>query len=252
MFWPAEYRSLHLNITMEPLDDRQVRKAVVRAINVDEIVAFVGEDVGPKGCSVVPSGYLGEDCGSWTYDYDPDAASSLLEEAGFADGVTIKPVVSSNNAQLPIMEVIQTQLAQSGIAMDMQIVDHPTYHEMIRKDLSGAVFYGAARFPIADSYLTEFYHSDATVGKPTAITNFSHCAVADEPIDAAKIETDPEKQLEQWSRAQQLIHEELCALPLLNLRQVWLRSDRLDYGYQLEGAMNLAPPITELTDIRME
>ncbi|WP_126156128.1 ABC transporter substrate-binding protein [Paracoccus haematequi] len=249
VFWPAEYRTLHLNTTMEPLTDKRVREAVARAINVDEIASFVGEEVGPKGCSVVPSGYLGEDCSAWTYAYDPEAAKSLLAEAGFENGVTIKSVVSSNNAQLPIMEVIQAQLAQSGITLDMQVVDHPTYHEMSRNDLSGATFYGAARFPIADTYLTEFYHSDAIVDKPTAITNFSHCDVADEAIDAAKVEGDPDKQLAHWSEAQRLIHEQICAVPLFNLRQVWLRNAKLDYGYELEGEMNLAPRITELTDL---
>lgn len=250
VFWPAEFRTLHLNTTMEPLTDKRVREAVARAINVDEIVSFVGEEVGPKGCSVVPSGYLGEDCSAGTYDFDPEAAKALLAEAGFENGVTIKSVVSSNNAQLPIMEVIQAQLAQAGITLDMQVVDHPTYHEMIRSDLSGATFYGAARFPVADTYLTEFYHSNAIVGTPTAITNFSHCAVADAAIDAAKIESDPVKQLADWAEAQKLIYEEICAVPLFNLRQVWLRNAKVDYGYELDGEMNLAPRITELTDLK--
>lgn len=249
VFWPAEYRTLHLNTTMEPLTDKRVREAMARAINVDEIVAFVGEDVGPKGCSVVPSGYLGEDCSAWSYSYDPEAAKALLAEAGFEAGVTIKAVVSSNNAQLPIMEVIQAQLTKVGITLDMQVVDHPTYHEMIRDDLSGAIFYGAARFPIADTYLTEFYHSDAIVGKPTAITNFSHCDVADDAINTAKTEGDADAQLAAWSEAQQLIHEQICSVPLFNLRQVWLRSAKLDYGYDLEGEMNLAPRITEMTEL---
>lgn len=247
VFLPAEFRTVHLNTSLEPLTDRRVREAVARAINVDEIVAFVGADVGPKGCSVIPSGYLGEDCSSWTYNHDLDAARALLAEAGHPNGVTIRSVVSSNTAQLPIMEVIQAQLANAGITLDMQVVDHPTYHDLIRQNLSGITFYGAARFPIADTYLTEYYHSAAIVGQPTAITNFSHCAVADEPIEAARIEADPQRQLEYWSEAQRLIHEEICAVPLFNLMQVWLRSDRLDYGYTLEGALNLAPPITELT-----
>lgn len=249
VFWPAEYRTIHLNTTMEPLTDIRVREAVARAINVDEIVSFVGDKVGPKGCSVVPSGYLGEDCSAGTYTYDIDAAKALLTEAGFADGVTIKSVVSTTSSQLPIMEVVQAQLAKAGITLEMQVVDHPTYHEMIRKDLSGVTFYGAARFPIADTYLTEFYHSNAIVGKPTAITNFSHCDVADAAIDAAKSEGDPVKQLADWTEAQRLIHEQICAVPLFNLRQVWLRTAKLDYGYELDGEMNLAPRITELTDL---
>ncbi|SFP25023.1 peptide/nickel transport system substrate-binding protein [Paracoccus pantotrophus] len=252
VFLPGEFRTLHLNTTMEPLTDHRVREAVARAINVDEIVAFVGADVSPRGCSIIPPGYLGEDCSSWDYDYDPDAARALLAEAGYPNGVTIKSVVSSSNAQLPIMEVIQAQLAASGITLEMQVVDHPTYQDLSRRDLSGLIFYGAARFPIASTYLNEFYHSSAIVGTPTAITNFSHCAVADEQIERAQVETDPARQLELWAEAQRLIHAEICSVPLFDLRQVWLRSDRLDYGYTLEGALNLVPPITELTELKSE
>ena len=57
------------------------------------------------------------------------------------------------------------------------------------------VYYAAARFPVADIYLTQFFHSASIVGKPTAVTNFSHCDVADKEIDAAKAETDTEKQV---------------------------------------------------------
>ncbi len=252
VLWPAEYRTLHLNTAMAPLTDRRVREAIAHAVNVDEIVAFVGSDVGPRGCSVVPSGYLGEDCSSGVYTYDPEATRALLAEAGYPDGLTITGVVSNSNTQLPIMEVVQAQLAASGITLDMQVVDHATYHDLIRQDLSGITFYGAARFPIADSYLTEFYHSAATVGTPSAVTNFSHCAVADDQIEAARSETDPQQQLALWAEAQRLIHAEICAIPLFNLRQVWLRSPRLDFGYDLEGAMNLIPPITELTSLRAE
>lgn len=56
------------------------------------------------------------------YSYDPAAVKELLAEADHPDGITIKQVVSSNNAQLPIMEVIQAQLSASGITLDMQVV----------------------------------------------------------------------------------------------------------------------------------
>ncbi|EPX80532.1 extracellular solute-binding protein, family 5 [Salipiger mucosus DSM 16094] len=249
VFLPGEYRTLHLNMTHEPLDDIKVRQAVAHAINVDEIVTFVGPDVGPRGCSVVPTGYLGENCDVGTYEYDPELARSLLEEAGHPDGVSFTAIVSSNASQLPIMEVIQAQLSQVGITMEMNIVDHPTYHEQIRQDASDAVFYGAARFPVADSYLTQFYHSNAIVGTDTGITNFSHCDVADEAIEAARTATSEQEQMASWAEAQRLIHEEVCSVPLFSLMQVWARHDALDYGYELNGALNLAPPITENTTL---
>ncbi|KAB0269218.1 ABC transporter substrate-binding protein [Microvirga brassicacearum] len=250
IFRPGEFRTLHLNRSIAPLDDIRVRQAIAHAVKVDDIVRYVGKDVGPKGCSVVPPGYLGEDCSAGAYDYDTEKAKKLLAEAGHGEGLVLKATVSNISAQLPIMEIVQSQLAKVGIKLDMNVVDHPTYQTQSRKNASAIVFYGAARFPIADAYLTEFYHSDAIVGKPTAITNFSHCAVADKEIDAARLEGNPEKQLALWKEAQRKIHEDVCSLPLFDLQQVWGHSNRVDFGYELKGAMNLAPPITEKTTVK--
>jgi peptide/nickel transport system substrate-binding protein len=249
IFQPGEFRLLHVNQSMPPLDDIRVRRAVAAAINVDDLVRYVGKDVGPKGCSVVPPGYLGEDC-SVRYGFDLARAKALLAEADHKDGITIKAIVSNISAQQPFMEIIQAQLAKAGIKLEMQVVDHPTYQSQTRKDLSGLVFYGAARFPIADTYLSEFFHSRAIVGTPTAATNFSHCAVADKEIEQARVEPVAERQKELWKDAQTKIMENVCAIPLFELLQVWVHSDRLDYGYELKGAMNLAPPITEATTLK--
>jgi peptide/nickel transport system substrate-binding protein len=249
IFQPGEYRAIYLNMAHPPLDNPKMRRAISHAINVDQIVHFVGADVGPKGCSVVPSGYMGEDC-SWAFRYDPGLARKLLAEAGHPNGIKIKAVVSSHSSQLPIMEIIQAQLAEVGIDMQMNVVDHPTYHEQIRKDVSDVVFYGSARFPVADSYLGQFYDSAATVGTPTGVTNFSHCDVADAEIRGARTAATDVERLKLWSEAQRKIHDAVCGVPLFSLLQVWVRSDKLDLGYDLKGSLNLAPPITEKTTLR--
>jgi peptide/nickel transport system substrate-binding protein len=250
IFRPGEYRLLHINRSIPPLDDIRVRQAIAAAVNIDDIVNYVGKDVGPKGCSVVPPGYLGEDCSAGNYVYDPAEARALLAQAGHPDGITLKAVVSNISAQQPFMEVIQAQLAKVGIRLELQIVDHPTYQSQVRRDASALIFYGAARFPIADTYLSEFFHSRAIVGTPTAASNFSHCAVADREIEAARAAPDAEMQQAMWKEAQRKIMADVCAVPLFELRQVWVHSDRLDYGYELNGAMNLAPPITEATTVK--
>ncbi|MCD0503731.1 ABC transporter substrate-binding protein [Bordetella petrii] len=249
IFEPAEFRTLHLNRTIKPLDNLKVRQAVAAAVNVDEIVGYAGKDVATKGCSVVPNGYLGQDCGAGAYAYDVAAAKKLLAEAGFPNGITLKSVVSNISAQQPIMEIVQAQLAKAGIKLDMEVVDHATYQAKSRKDQSALVFYGAARFPVADSYLTEFYDSASAIGAPAAMSNFSHCSVADEQIRAARVEPDAQRQLALWKEAQARIHDDVCAIPLFGLKQVWAHSDRLDYGYDLQGALNLQPPVTEQTAV---
>ena len=204
IFRPGEYRLLHINQSVPPLDDIRVRRAIAAAVNTDDLVRYVGKDVGPKGCSVVPPGYLGEDC-SARYAFDLAKAKALLAEAGHKDGITVKAIVSNISAQQPIMEIIQAQLAKAGIKLDMQVVDHATYQSQTRKDLSGVVFYGAARFPIADTYLSEFFHSRATVNTPTAATNFSHCKVGDKEIEQARTASDAEAQKALWKEAQRKI-----------------------------------------------
>lgn len=249
IFQPGEYRLLHINQNIPPLNDIRVRQAIAAAINVDDLVRYVGKDVGPKGCSVVPPGYLGEDCSVGSYVYDPTRARALLAESGHADGIALKAVVSNISPQRPFMEIMQAQLAKVGIKLELQIVDHPTYQSQIRKDVSALVFYGAARFPIADTYLSEFFHSRAIVGTPTAASNFSHCTVADHEIEAARVAPNAETQMALWKEAQRKIMADVCAVPLFELRQVWAHSNRLHYGYDLKGALNLAPPITEATTV---
>ena len=157
-------------------------------------------------------------------------------------------------SQLPEMltaaQVFQAQLKRAGINLDMQVVEHATYHQQIRQDLSPIVYYSAARFPVADIYLTQFFHSRSIVKTPTAVTNFSHCDVADKEIDAARGETDKAKQLALWAEAQKKIVAQVCAVPMFETLQVYARHDDLDYGYKLEGSMSLGPMITEATHFK--
>jgi peptide/nickel transport system substrate-binding protein len=249
IFEPSEFRILHINRDIKPLDNVKVRQAVAMAINVDEIVRYVGKDVAATSCSVVPNGYLGQNCDAGQYKYDVAGAKKLLAEAGFPNGIEIKSVVSNISAQQPIMEIVQSQLAKAGIKLNMEVVDHATYQAKSRKDQSGLVFYGAARYPDSDTWLTEFFDSASAIGAPAAMSNFSHCAVGDADIHAARIEPDAKKQQALWKDAQTKIHDDVCAIPLFGLKQVWVHSPRVKYGYDLQGALSLAPPITESTTV---
>jgi peptide/nickel transport system substrate-binding protein len=213
-------------------------------VDPQAIARFVGLDVATPWPSPVPPGYLGATDDVPRFAADPGRARALLAEAGHANGVTIRAVVSSNSAQLPIMEVVQAQLRRANIRLEMDVVEHATYHARIRQDLSQFTFYGAARFPVADSYLTQFYHSASAPGRPTMSLNFAHCDAADAEIEAARAEPDQARQLALWASAQRKILEAGCSVPLFDLKQVWVRRANVNLGYRLEGALNLGPAIT--------
>ena len=249
VFEPGELRTLHLNQTIAPLDDIRVRQAIAHAVDREELIAFVGSLVARPSEAPVPIGYFGHAEGISALPHDVERARELLSEAGHPDGITIPVAITESPALNSAMQVVQAQLAEAGITLELEVMEHRSWHSAIRDDVSGLVLYGAARFPVADTYLTQFYHSDSIVGTETAVTNFSHCDVADEQIVAARSATDPKEQLRLWEEAQTLIVEEVCSVPLFELLQVWARSPQVDYGYDLEGAIWGGPLIDETTSL---
>lgn len=246
-FDPAELNMLHVDVTKPPLTDLRVRQAIAYAVDAAKIAQYRGPRFTRAGKSAVPSNNLGFTENAGVMPHDPAKAKALLAEAGFSKGLTITMLSS----QLPSLEstaqILQGQLSEVGITLNLQPVEHATWHQMIRKDLSPLVIYGAARFPIADTYLTQFYHSASSIGKPGAVTNFSHCDVADKPIEAARGEIDPKKQIELWQEAQKLVITQVCAIPITETGQVWARKQKLQWGFKLDGSMSLGPLVTEQT-----
>lgn len=246
----GELRTLHMNATKGPLKDVRVRKAVAHAVNRDEMVAFVGQDVAQRSVSVVPLGYLGNTSDVPVFEHNIEKAKTLLKEAGYPDGITLKVIITKVASLRVPMEVLQAQLRKAGITLDLEVVEHSAFHKLIRQDASDLVLYGAARFPVADSYLTQFYLSDSIVGTPTAITNFSHCDVADEEINAARSEADRDKQLALWKSAQQKILEQSYSVPIFEQLIVWARTSKLDYGFDMKDSLSNGPIINEMTTLK--
>lgn len=249
IFGLGELRNLHLNITQKPMDDIRVRKAIAYAVDREGLVTFIGPDVSSPANSVVPKGYLGHSDTATIYPHDIDKAKALLAEAGFANGLTLKVVITKvESLRLPMM-VIQEQLRLAGINLDLQVVEHSAFHKLIRQDQSSLVLYGASRFPVADVYLSQFFLSDSIVGTPTGVTNFSHCTVADDDIRNAKKAVDLNQQIALWSAAQDKIQKDVYAVPLFEQYLVWCRKANLDYGYTLENSLSNGPLITEKTNL---
>jgi peptide/nickel transport system substrate-binding protein len=247
VFDPGELSALYLNVTKPPLDDIRVRQAIAYAISRDQVVQFKGKDTSRTAQSIVPIGYLGQSSDVPLVPYDVEKAKALLKEAGYPNGLTIKIIHTNLPGMLSMMEVVQAQLRKAGINLDMEVVEHATYHANIRKDMSPIVHYAAARFPVADVYLTQFYLGRSIVGTPTAVTNFSHCNDADAEIDAARVEPDPAKQKALWKTAQQKLMAKVCGIPIYEQPQIWARRATLDYGFPLKGSLSLGPVIDETT-----
>lgn len=247
VFEPGELTILNLDTTRPPFNDIRIRQAVAHAVNRPEMVRWRGADVSREGQSLVPRGYLGFTADNGLLPFDTARARALLAEAGHPNGITIRVVHTQLPEMLSGMQVIQQQLRRAGITLDLQVVEHATFHQQIRQNLSPMVYYAAARFPIADIYLSQFFHGRSRVGTPTAVTNFSHCDMADRQIDAARVSVNREEQLRLWAEAQRLLVTAVCGVPVIETLLVFARRNNVDYGYPLTGSMSLGPVITEQT-----
>jgi peptide/nickel transport system substrate-binding protein len=250
IFGPGETLVLHFNMTKKPLDDIRVRRAICHAINIKELMAFLGPDVTEPLVSVIPMSYLGGTDKVASYEFSPEKAKKLLAEAGYPKGLDLSMVITEMSDYRRPMEQVQEQLRRVGINLKMDVITHTAFHEQIRKDVNPLVLYVAARFPVADTFLTHFFESKSIVGTPTAITNFSHYNKIDDLIVKARVELDPKKQKELWAEAQKKILEDAAALPLCTTKFVFSRKVYVDLGYELRSTLNLSPPIAWTTEIR--
>ena len=250
IFGPGETLVLHFIMTKKPLDDIRVRKAICHAINLDELMKFLGPDVTEKLVSPVPMNYLGGTDKVPKYEFNPEKARKLLAEAGYPKGLDLSMVITEMSDYRRPMEQIQEQLRRVGVSLKMDVITHTAFHQQIRKDVNPLVLYVCARFPTADPMLTQFYHSKSIVGTPTAITNFSHFNKIDDLIEKARVEIDPKKQKEIWAEAQRKIIEDAVALPLCITKFVFARKTHVDLGYEMRSTLTLVTPIKETTDVR--
>lgn len=234
---PANMFVLYFNLTKPPLDNIDVRKALCHAISRDDLIAFLGKDVAKPEYSPLPEGYVGYTADVVKYAYDPAKARELLSKAGFPKGFELSMNISNSDIYLPPMQVIQEQWKKIGVDLKLNVVDHPTYHKLIRQDANPVIIYGAYRYPLTGNiYLTQFYHSESIVGKPTAIINFSHYGEAlpgvDKYIDDARYELDMEKQKALWMEAQKQIMRDAVAFPLFTRYYSMAKAKYFDLGFK--------------------
>lgn len=255
-FGVGEVATIFFNTTLAPFDDIRVRKAVVAALDKTQFLKVSSARIADKVFSPVPEMFLP---GGMTEEEvktlglysqkNLSLSKKLLIEAGYEDGFSLDLVTSEKRIYRRLYSILADELAQVGIKCNIKVVEHSEMHRQIRKESKALVIYSAWR-PNADSYLSRFFHSDATVVtglKPD--TNFSHYGAIDTLIEDARLEIRPEKQINLWKQAQIRILNDAVAYPILYTRQLYIRKSTVNYGHELESTMALYPQFTENTSL---
>jgi len=250
----GEVINVYLNTDFSPLNDVRVRRAIAYAMNKEGFLnktarIYVGAVYSPVPIQYLPGGISKQDAEKLGLAYATDLkkARQLLAEAGYPDGFTLELVSSEKRLYRRTYETIRDQLAQIGITCNITIKKHGAMHKAIRQESLPIVAYVAWR-PNADAYLTRFFHSDSIVitgVKPD--TNFSRYQSIDKLIEAARLEINPEKQVNLWVQAQIRLLADMAAYPVMFAKQGYLRTTNVQYGHPLVSTMALYPQFTEKT-----
>ena len=125
-----------------PLQDKKVRQAISHAVNVDELLESVLNGYGTKMTG--PLSKINADYAETEgYEYDPDKAIQLLEEAGY-DPSEMTLQLDTPNGRYPmdthVAQAIAAQLQEIGITVNVQVNEWGNHLAKIRQREMGDMF----------------------------------------------------------------------------------------------------------------
>jgi len=243
--WVAKIMVNHMKA---PFSDAKFRQALYYAIDRQDLV-----DTGLRGYGLAGSPGLYASDNQWynanqeQYPFDPAKAGQLLEELGYekkegsqyytkiSKPEEIELLVTATNERQG--ELVVKQLDQAGIKVNLRSVDSKTLDSLV----------GAWQFDLALSGHGGLGGDPAILNKVVLDQKSFNSARYD---DDAKLNDILEEQLEEMNAAkrkelvdsaQELIAEDLPALPLYYTDSYWASNDKVGYYYTYGGVGSGVP-----------
>ncbi|MCP8615890.1 glutathione ABC transporter substrate-binding protein [Salirhabdus salicampi] len=202
------------NTQKAPFNNKLVRQAINYAVDTDIILEGVFNGVGTKAEGPMGPGVWGYSDKVEGYGYDLEKAKQLLKEAGYEDGFKTSIWTNDNQARVDVAEVVASQLKGIGIDVEIKVMEWGAYLESTKKGEHDMFVLGWSNMTGDADYNQYFlFHTDAhgAEGNRTFYDN----ADVDEYIDLGRKESNVEKRLEYYEKAQL---QEVEDAPMIFLR----------------------------------
>ena len=219
----------------EALQDVRVRKALTMGVDVEQIIetVFLGyaNRLATPICSAAFDGY---DASIEPLPYDPEGAKALLEEAGYADGLTLNLVINPATYGLTdTAQIIASQLSEIGVTVNV-----------VEKE-SGIIRQEYATHEVGDIVITGTGGTQGDCGlvtqiafSPTGRYSTWSGTELDEMRQKCESCVDPDEQAKLYSELQQMAKDLCPAIPL------WQSYNIYAYDADLEGWTPYANSLT--------
>jgi peptide/nickel transport system substrate-binding protein len=223
---------LEVNMREKPLADVKVRQAISMALDREKIVDVIWYGQGaPATGPIVSANPVLYNKALKPYEYNPKKANELLDEAGYkrdSSGVRFKMTqnfLPYGENWVRLAEYVRQELGKVGIAVETQSVDLGGWLKAVYTDWT---------FNLTSTFSHNY--SDPTIGVERTFTsdNIKKGATftnsmgynnprIDELFTKAKRETDTAARKKQFDEIQQILHDELPVIFLVELSytHVW-------------------------------
>jgi peptide/nickel transport system substrate-binding protein len=212
---------LLFNWDVKPLDDPKVREALTISLNADAIFTGLLGPLSAKSAAPLPPTVFGyADIGYW--DYDPERAKKLLEEAGIAPGeLKLTLLGRSQKNENDVGLAMISDWAKIGVSVE------PRYQELA----TWAQSYVAKDFQLSlVTRPTNTGDADWTLGR-LYLSSSNRVPCANEELDGYILEgqgsTDPAVRLAAYEKALRYLHDSLCGFWPRDVLEPYAWSDKV-------------------------
>jgi peptide/nickel transport system substrate-binding protein len=249
----SDYAYIGLNLRDPVLTHVEVRKAIGYAIDRDAIVKYLRRGFATTAVGIVPPMSWAFERNVFDFRHDPAEAERLLEAAGFRDPdgpgpqprLRLSLKTSTSEVYRLQAAAIQHDLSRVGIAVDIRSSELQTLSADVRR--GNFQMYSLQWVGVTDpDMLRLVYHSSQAPPAGVNRVHYSNPEV-DRLIEAASAAPDDARRREAYTRAQQLIAQDV---PYISL---WYKTNVAIFQPDIHGvALSPIADFTFLTDVYRE
>jgi len=211
------------------LKDVKVRRAIMMAIDVDQVIAGIYGGNAVRENGIIPRGIWGHNDQLEAVKYDPEGAKTLLKEAGYAEGQIVFELAEDSSATDSVKLVcdfVSQQLKAVGINVRIKSYDHAAW---LARRGAGEMDAFIARWGMdyndpANIMYTFFGSVENTVNRSL---NYPDTAVIDRVAAARAIVDDAAREKEYQALEKKLIQEDAVWVPMFAELHLYAIGDRV-------------------------
>jgi peptide/nickel transport system substrate-binding protein len=228
----SNFTYIGFNLRDPDTGDPRVRQAIAHAIDRRAIIEHVMQGAARQAEALLPPEHWAGALSLPAYEYDPQRAVSLMNDAGYtaADPLRLVYKTSSDPFRIRLATVIQSQLKAVGIEVELRSYDWGTFFG----DIKGGNFqlYSLSWVGIRTPDIFSYIFGSGSL--PPAGANRGRYASkrVDRLLKQAETAETLKRQAAFYHRIQQQLHQDLPYLPLWYEAQVSVSNQRIS-GYRL-------------------